>query len=998
MLKGNKNIPSIYPKTAMDSANSITLTKSAVGGNYHSYQDFLKKHTKPKNNPSITNADITNTRIPDKEGTIYGGNFIISDEEYPVFLDLYYKQIIATKEQEYLTEKQRPDGSGPILIDIDFRHEYNINERQYTIDHIEDVVVSYLDEFKSIYQLDETTKFPIYVFEKPTVNRVADKKITKDGIHIIIGIKSDFITRQILRERVIARLTEQWSDFPITNTWDEVFDKGISDGTVNWQLYGSRKPHHEKYALTHVYDIIYDVADNNFSMPEVPVRSFDIKANLYTMSARYPNHIHLFIKSDFAAIHSQHKGKGVRCTNTTLLNATPLSNNTIIATVPDNNDYQTTSYSNTDVLRITNKDQLERVLNLFLDSIPPMYYEIREVHEYTMTLPISYYGEGSYLKWKKVQWALKNTSDKLLITFIAFSAKHDKFDYSTISELYQSWLTTNTRINKYGLSKKSIIYWSRTDAYAEYERVKSESIDFYINQTIYPPEGSGNKKGDDRKGCADYDLAKVLYHLFKHEFISVGIKSDRWYQFKCNRWKENDSGISLRNAISELMRSLYKKKHMDIMRQVVDVEGDVDNINEKMKSSANRISVIIDRLGRTSDKKNIMTEAKELFYDETFFESLDSNPYLVCFNNGVIDLKTKTFRKGYPEDYLSLCTNIDYVKLDPIVHKQTMDEINDFMNKLFPEIELCRYMWDHLASTLSGLTLNQTINFYIGRGQNGKSALISLMELVLGEYKGDMPTTIMTDKRVRTGGVAPELVQLKGKRMAVMQEPEKGEVLNEGIMKQFTSGTDTIQGRGLYMANQISYKPQFKVVCTCNHLMGIKANDHGTWRRIRTPPFKSLFTHNPTNDDPEQPYQFKIDPSIEERFDSWKEIFASMLIERLFQTEGLVKDCDIVTERSNEYRESQDVFSEFMKERIVRDPHGIIKKTEINNEFSNWYNGNYGGRGPSAKELHENMDKIYGKAKGTPPCWRGVKINYPGTTDVDDIGDEEIHDISENEL
>ena len=999
MLKGNKNILSIYPRMAMESTNSNSLTKMSAGSNYHSHQDFLKKHIKPKNNTLITNADITNTRIPDKEGTIYGGNFIILDDEYPIFLDLYYKQIIATREPEYLTEKQRQDGTGPILIDIDFRHEYNINERQYTIDHIEDAVSAHLEELKNIYQLDEDTKFPVYVFEKPTVNRVADKKITKDGIHIIICVKADFITRQILRERVITRLSEQWSDFPITNSWDEVFDKGISDGTVNWQLYGSRKPHHEKYNLTHVYNISYDMDDGNFSMSEVAIRSFDIKANLYKMSARYPDHILLFMKSEFATIHGQFKGRGARSTNTTLLNATPLSNNMVIVPITDHNDFQSSSYTNTDVLRIQNKEQLDRLLNIFLDSIPPQYYDVREAHEYVMVLPESYYGEGSYLKWKKVQWAMKNTSDKLLVSFIAFSAKSKTFNYSDIPTLYQDWLATDTRIHKDGLSKKSLIYWARTDAFTDYERVKSESIDFYINQTIYPPEGSGNKKGDDRKGCADYDLAKVLYHLYKHEFICVSIDSRKWYRFKSNRWEENDSGVSLRNSISELMRSLYKKKHMDIMRQVVDVDGEVDNINEKMKSSANRISVIIDRLGRTSDKKNIMTEAMELFWDDAFFDNLDSNPYLICFNNGVIDLKTKTFRKGYPEDYLSLCTNIDYIKLNPVTHKKTMDEINDFMNKLMPEPQLREYMWDHLACTLSGLTLNQTMNFYIGKGQNGKSALISLMELVLGDYKGDMPTTIMTGKRVRTGGVAPELVLLKGKRLAVMQEPEKGEVINEGIMKQFTSGTDTIQGRGLYMANQTSYKPQFKIVCTCNHLMGIKANDHGTWRRIRAVPFKSLFTHNPTNDDPEQPYQYIIDPTIEEKFDSWKEVFASMLVERLFKTEGKVTDCDIVMERSKEYRESQDVFAEFMKELIVRDKEGIVKKTEINNEFSNWYTGNYGGRGPSAKELHESMDKLYGKAKGTPPCWHGVKIRYPGANDSGESdGEDDVAVISSNEL
>ena len=43
-----------------------------------------------------------------------------------------------------------------------------------------------------------------------------------------------------------------------------------------------------------------------------------------------------------------------------------------------------------------------------------------------------------------------------------------------------------------------------------------------------------------------------------------------------------------------------------------------------------------------------------MFYDPDvkFMDLLDSNPYLMCFNNGVIDFKTKEFRPGRADDYL----------------------------------------------------------------------------------------------------------------------------------------------------------------------------------------------------------------------------------------------------------------------------------------------------------------------------------------------------------
>ena len=292
-------------------------------------------------------------------------------------------------------------------------------------------------------------------------------------------------------------------------------------------------------------------------------------------------------------------------------------------------------------------------------------------------------------------------------------------------------------------------------------------------------------------------------------------------------------------------------------------------------------------------------------------------------------------------------------------------------------------MWYHLASTLLGTSSNQTFNMYIGGGQNGKSVLVNLMEIVLGDYKGDVPLTLVTDRRGKVGGLAPEIVQLKGKRFAVMQEPSKGDVINEGIMKQLTSGKDPIQGRAPYMPQTISFLPQFKLVVTCNVFMGVKSNDHGTWRRIRAVTFKSLFTENPVEGDFEKPYQFLIDKTIDEKFNSWKEVFLAMLIKRACETNGIVNDCDIVLQKSNEYRKSQDYLSEFVNECVLRSgPKSCIQKSELNNEFVRWYEINYGGRVPSPKDLHEYMDRCFGKNKNSK--WYGVEIKYEDNENEDE--------------
>ena len=151
--------------------------------------------------------------------------------------------------------------------------------------------------------------------------------------------------------------------------------------------------------------------------------------------------------------------------------------------------------------------------------------------------------------------------------------------------------------------------------------------------------------------------------------------------------------------------------------------------------------------------------------------------------------------------------------------KNTINEIREFFEQLFPNNSLRTYMWEHLASTLLGTIENQTFNIYNGSGANGKSKLVELMSLVLGEYKSAVPITLVTQKRNNIGGTSSEVYNLIGTRYAVMQEPSKGDKINEGVMKELTGG-DPIQCRALFK-DSVEFIPQFKLVVCTNTLFDI---------------------------------------------------------------------------------------------------------------------------------------------------------------------------------
>ena len=155
----------------------------------------------------------------------------------------------------------------------------------------------------------------------------------------------------------------------------------------------------------------------------------------------------------------------------------------------------------------------------------------------------------------------------------------------------------------------------------------------------------------------------------------------------------------------------------------------------------------------------------------------------------------------------------------------------------------------------------------------------------------------------------------------------------------------------------------------------------------------SLFTNTPVNDDPEKPYQFKMDTTIEDKFkERLKYVFMSMLVDIALEKKGLVEDCDFVLSASEAYRESQDVITEFMNEMVVRSPGEYVKKNILNFHFKKWHESTYGRSCPQPKEVHVYMDKKYGKA--TKSGWKDIKIKE----DDEVIEDNEIPEQKEPKL
>jgi len=468
---------------------------------------------------------------------------------------------------------------------------------------------------------------------------------------MVIGIQMDHVMQMMLRDRILQKLPEVWDLQELKNSWESVLDEGISKGKTNWQMFGSRKPGQEAYQLTHHFVINYDATDGEFGMKEQRVLDFNMSKNIFKLSAQYAANpkfeIHPKIKDEYE------KRKSTKATK-----PKKIGSSIKVHLLEEESESTEENISLND---IRNRDILKKAVDNTLNSLTPGEYHIRETHEYTQILPEKYYQPGSHLLNRQVAFALKHTDERLFLSWVMLRSNASDFDYATIPELYQVWKKHISNNKSNNVTRRSIMYWAKQDAFEDFERVKNSTVDRYIEDTITTP--------------TEYDFAMVLYHMYKDRYVCSSLMNKSWYVFVNHRW-EPDMGQSLRLCISRDMYEAYHKKievyNNDMQKaNESDDQEKADMIKKKIKY----VSEMSVKLKKTTDKNNIMREAMELFYDKNFIKNIDANPYFMCFSNGVVDFKTKTFRHGYPQDYITKSTNVPYYPYDPLRDGSISNEI-----------------------------------------------------------------------------------------------------------------------------------------------------------------------------------------------------------------------------------------------------------------------------------------------------------------------------------
>lgn len=850
-----------------------------------------------------------------------------------------YSNLINNEEESTIGIAEKPQHYLPVLVDVDIKvREYDdsdFGEHLYNDEQVNQVIEIYQSTLRNIVEGCNDEQLLCVLLEKD-MYRITKNDITfaKNGFHL--HFPNIFLSKADQEVHLIPRVKE---NLKLLNTFANL---GIEDsGTliddscckVPWLMYGSRKSEDMK---PYIVSKVINSEGNEVELDEAfsNYKLYDMREQLIPVRGKVYEYLPRILSIIPYGRQTYELKHGL---------VSPLKEKTRTKEAKQN-----VKISVTEALKLT-----ARLL--------PMVAQFRAEDRN---------------EWMTIGWILFNVGDgsqDALDQWLDFSAR-DTNSYDEATCIYE-W----GRMTKKEITIGTLKYYASIDSPQAYADFKKEQCDYHIRESL---SGSHN------------DIAKVMFAEYGNEFVCASVAAKTWFQFINHRWEEIDDGVFLREKISNSIAS----KYMEIAHKLLENVGAADKVDFPEHSARMKAAQkIIANLKSSPFKNNIMRECMEVFYDKRFRQKLDTNPYLIAFNNGVYDLKSNNFRPGRPEDFISKAMPIDYNVYSPDDNKVL--EVFDFLEKVFPDRSVRQYFLDQASDVFVGGNHQKVVLFWTGEGDNGKSVTQSIFEKMLGELAIKFNTTLITGKKAQTGSANPELARAgNGVRWAVLEEPDGDEQINIGLLKSM-SGNDSYWARDLFEKGKSTREitPMFKLIFICNKLPKMRYSDKATWNRIRVVPFESTFVR-PGEPCPEtleeqmREKRFPMDKEFHKKIPDIVQAFAWVLLEHR-KTVTVRIEPEKVRSATAMYKKQNDVYRQFIEECIVADDNGVLIFSELYSQFKEWFKeGRPGYQLPIKDEVGEYFTRLWEEPEG------GRWVGYRLRTMQDDIKEGNIVILGEEDL
>lgn len=892
--------------------------------------------------------------------TCYGppyGSYNIPDDRNEEFLECCAAAVKAGMELHFI-ERQRE--VGPLAIDIDWHFDDDHSERQYTKDDIKYLIKEANTVLKKYYKTN-SKKFNAFVFEKEFPCKKKDND-WKDGFHILYPETAlDKGMRYLILDELKEAVKDEngFSHIPYKEdeTYDKIFDMSIVMG--GWTMYGSTKENGPLYSLNSIYG-------HDLKKKKTDKYTDDVLVKLLSVRRFDEDDITSF-KESASAVNIKNKIERVLEKYDSRKNKRKAKKLEIQRPEESDDEEMEDEDQNTGNRRKKKVVDVKDIKGLSKEEADNITLARKLLNL------LSPERATEYQSWISVGWVLYNVSKHLYGDWVNFSMRttSDNFDDSACRKVWDD------ADDEGGLTIRSLRSWARKDNPSGYVEIISETVS---NEVEKADRGT------------HYAIAKVIHALWEDEYRCSSVKRKEWFQFQGHKWVLIDGGYTLNIRISEELSCEFLGLSAKYYAKAAEAARDNDpDTKERYHKKGDSVMKIIKNLETGGFKKSVMEECTNLFHESDFVKKLDSSRDLIGFENGVYDLKSGTFRDGSPDDYLTFSAGYDYPKHMHMDHSD-IGEIKKYFSQVMTEKDMREYVLTLLASYLDGHITQQKFVFWTGSGGNSKSVTIEFFRFAVGDYFANIPNTVISRKQGSSSGATPELAMLAGKRFVTIQEFEHDDTFHAARMKELTGG-DPFQARRLF-GDPFMLEPQFKILATCNKLPHIPTTDGGTWRRLRVTPFESEFIdHDKEITNPKR--QFYKDYNINTKIKRLAPAFMWYLLKvfyPLYLKEGL-REPKKVTQYTDKYRESSDVYMSFIKEHYTitkknRDHIDLVEMYEI---FKGWFIESNAGRGAPGprSELRSYLESNNFSFRGN------YVLGISGDGMVNKDNDEDTMDIDE---
>lgn len=401
----------------------------------------------------------------------------------------------------------------------------------------------------------------------------------------------------------------------------------------------------------------------------------------------------------------------------------------------------------------------------------------------------------------------------------------------------------------------------------------------------------GNRVGD----------ATLYAAMHRGKFLFVE-RWGRWLYWNGHYWSED---INSRRSLAAAERVCEEYQRIFIESDEAEEGSDLAKLIGK------RLNVLRDRAGRENLLDCAATIDDPLCIEG---EELDKQPYLLACSNGVIDLRTGTVQPGIPEQYILNACPTEWKGLE-----EPSQTFMEFLHSSFDGDEtMIRYILRLLGYGLLGVRDDHIWAIFHGpRGRNGKDTLMKVVRKVLGGALAiKIPTAMLLQQTFQRSGSQPEpdIMALRGARIAFASEAEAGQKIAMGKLKDLTGGS-VITARGINDKLMTSWDQTHLLFFLTNELPKMKSDDDAFWTRLHAIHWPIRFV-----DDPQAPDERKRDSHMAAKLEEESSGILACLVGGCmdYLKNGLCPP-EKVTAYTQEQREQFDDIGQFLHECCERE-------------------------------------------------------------------------------